>query len=421
MTECVFLNDPAAASISATVVASGPDGIVLDRTVFYARGGGQPGDTGQLRWEGGETAIIDTLKGDSGAILHQPAADAVPPPAGTRVEAAIDWQRRHALMRMHTAMHLLCSLIKGAAVTGGSVGVEKSRLDFDLPVSPKKEDIETQLNALITADHPVRIEWVDESVLDAEPGLVRTMSVKPPRGSGRLRLIRIGDGNEPLDLQPCGGTHIARTGEIGPMRVVKIENKGKQNRRIIIAPAAARRCPWTIRRPEHLVMQLGLPETLPTYGGTLVISMGATTMSIADVLRSKGNRVVKVTTSDTVISAIAKLAEHRIGAVVVEDQWMRPVGIFSERDFVNSIAEFGAQVLTFPVDRLMSAPIVTCQSTDAVETALGAMTLAKIRHLPVIDAGNLVGIVSIGDLVKHRLDEKALEANVLLDIARLHA
>jgi CBS domain-containing protein len=144
-------------------------------------------------------------------------------------------------------------------------------------------------------------------------------------------------------------------------------------------------------------------------------------MSIADVLHSKGSRVVKVGTSDTVISAITKLAEYRIGAVVVEDQWMRPVGIFSERDFVNATAEFGAQVLTFPVDRLMSAPIVTCHSTDQVETALSAMTLAKIRHLPVIDAGNLVGIVSIGDLVKHRLDEKALEANVLLDIARLHA
>jgi CBS domain-containing protein len=144
-------------------------------------------------------------------------------------------------------------------------------------------------------------------------------------------------------------------------------------------------------------------------------------MSIADVLHSKGSRVVKVGASDTVISAIAKLAEYRIGAVVVEDQWMRPIGIFSERDFVNAIAEFGAQVLTFPVDRLMSAPIVTCHSTDRVETALSAMTLAKIRHLPVMDAGNLVGIVSIGDLVKHRLDEKALEANVLLDIARLHA
>jgi misacylated tRNA(Ala) deacylase len=235
MTERVFLHNPAATNISATVTASTPDGIVLDRTVFYARGGGQPGDTGTLRWNGKETIIIDTAKGEDGDVLHLPDPDAVLPPAGTRVDASIDWGRRQALMRMHTAMHLLCSLIKGAAVTGGSVGVEKSRLDFDLPVPPKKEDIEAGLNALIEADHPVRIEWVDEAVLDTDPGLVRTMSVRPPRGSGRLRLIRIGDGNEPLDLQPCGGTHVARTGEIGALRVLKIENKGKQNRRVIIA------------------------------------------------------------------------------------------------------------------------------------------------------------------------------------------
>ena len=155
------------------------------------------------------------------------------------VEAAIDWDRRHRLMRMHTAMHLLCSLIKGAAVTGGSVGADKSRLDFDLPNPPPKEEIEAGLNALIAADHPVRIEWVDESVLDTDPGLVRTMSVKPPRGTGRLRLMRIGEDEALVDLQPCGGTHVSRTGEIGPIRVQKIENKGKQNRRIIIVPADA--------------------------------------------------------------------------------------------------------------------------------------------------------------------------------------
>ena len=144
-------------------------------------------------------------------------------------------------------------------------------------------------------------------------------------------------------------------------------------------------------------------------------------MSISEVLHGKGHQVVKVGMKDTVLSAIAKLAQHRIGAVIVEDQWMHPAGIFSERDFVNATAEHGAKALAFPVERLMSAPIVTCRSTDQVETAMSAMTLAKIRHLPVVDAGKLVGIVSIGDLVKHRLDEKALEANVLLDIARLHA
>lgn len=236
MTEHVFLDDPARASVEAMVLAAGAEGIVLDRTVFYARGGGQPGDTGTLRWDGGETVIVDTVKGQGDAILHQPAPDATLPPPGTRLEARIDWDRRHALMRMHTAMHLLCSLIKGAAVTGGAVGVEKSRLDFDLPAPPQKEDVEAALNALIAADHPVLIEWVDEAVLDTDPGLVRTLSVKPPHGTGRLRLIRIGDGGAPVDLQPCGGTHVSRTGEVGPMRILKIENKGKQNRRVIIVP-----------------------------------------------------------------------------------------------------------------------------------------------------------------------------------------
>jgi misacylated tRNA(Ala) deacylase len=237
MTQRLFLDDPTLASTSATVIASGPAGIVLDRTVFYARGGGQPGDSGVLRWAGGETPITEAVKGEGEAILHLPASDAVLPPVGSAVEAAIDWQRRHAHMRMHTAMHLLCSLIKGAAVTGGSVGADKSRLDFDLPNPPPKEEIEAGLNALIEANHPVRIEWVDEAVLDTDPGLVRTMSVQPPRGTGRLRLMRIGAGETAVDLQPCGGTHVARTGEIGPIRVMKIENKGKQNRRIIIAPA----------------------------------------------------------------------------------------------------------------------------------------------------------------------------------------
>jgi misacylated tRNA(Ala) deacylase len=236
MTERVFLDEPARRSLTAVVVASDPSGIILDRTVFYARGGGQPGDTGVLRWDGGETAIADTVKGEGTAILHLPAPGSVLPPVGASVEAMLDWARRHAHMRMHTTLHLLCSLIKGAAVTGGSVGADKSRLDFDLPASPDKADIEARLNALIQADHPLAIEWVDESVLDTNPGLVRTMSVQPPRGTGRLRLIRIGGGDEPVDLQPCGGTHVARTGEIGAIRVVKIENKGKQNRRIIIAP-----------------------------------------------------------------------------------------------------------------------------------------------------------------------------------------
>ena len=237
MTEKLFLDDPRLRSATATVVSSAPEGIVLDRTVFYARSGGQPGDIGVLRWDGQETPIADTIKGEGETILHVRATGAALPPAGTTVEGEIDWDRRHRLMRMHTAMHLLCSLIKGAAVTGGSVGADRSRLDFDLPNPPPKEQIEAGLNALIEADHPVCIEWVEESVLDTNPDLVRTMSVAPPRGTGRLRLMRIGDNDSLVDLQPCGGTHVARTGEIGRVSVVKIENKGKQNRRIIIAPA----------------------------------------------------------------------------------------------------------------------------------------------------------------------------------------
>ncbi len=239
MTQRLYEDDAQLRGMHATVLTSGPEAIVLDRTVFYARGGGQPGDIGVLRWDGGESPVAETIKGEGATILHVPSPGAALPPVGATVEGTIDWSRRHRLMRMHTAMHLLCSLIKGAAVTGGAVGADKSRLDFDLPNPPPKEEIEAGLNAIIAADHPVRLEWVDEAVLDANPSLVRTMSVQPPRGTGRLRLVRIGEGEVPVDLQPCGGTHVARTGEIGHIAVLKIENKGKQNRRIIIAPADA--------------------------------------------------------------------------------------------------------------------------------------------------------------------------------------
>ncbi len=236
MTQRLYEDDCQLAEMQAQVVSSGPDGVVLDRTVFYARGGGQPGDVGTLRWDAGEARVTDTIKGEGGAIVHVIEAGTDLPPDGAAVTGAVDWARRHRLMRMHTAMHLLCSLIKGAAVTGGSVGADRSRLDFDLPNPPPKDEVEAGLNALIAADHQVHLEWVDESVLDSNPTLVRTMSVQPPRGTGRLRLVRIGPAEAPVDLQPCGGTHVARTGEIGRITVVKIENKGKQNRRIIIAP-----------------------------------------------------------------------------------------------------------------------------------------------------------------------------------------
>jgi misacylated tRNA(Ala) deacylase len=237
MTTRLYQDDAALRSVSATVLASGPDGVVLDRTVFYARAGGQPGDFGTLLWDGGEMTVADTLKGDSAAILHVPAAGATLPPVGATVQAVLDWPRRSAHMRMHSALHLLCAVLPGASVTGGQIGADKSRLDFDLPDPPTKDAIEAGLNALIAADHPISVEWVDESVLDSNPELVRTLSVQPPRGAGRLRLVRIGAGDTPVDLQPCGGTHVARTGEIGVVRVLKIENKGRQNRRIAIALA----------------------------------------------------------------------------------------------------------------------------------------------------------------------------------------
>jgi misacylated tRNA(Ala) deacylase len=234
MTERLFLDQTSLRETTASVIASEPAGIVLDRTIFYARSGGQPGDLGDIVWDGGVCPLIDTIKGDGDTILHIPAPDAVLPPTNAAVTLRLDWARRDILMRMHTALHLLCVVLPGASVTGGSIGVEKSRLDFDLSVPPPKDEIEAGLNALVAADHSISASWVDSSVLDTNPELVRTLSVKPPRGAGLVRLVRIGAGDVPVDLQPCGGTHVASTGLIGRLVVGKIENKGKQNRRITI-------------------------------------------------------------------------------------------------------------------------------------------------------------------------------------------
>ena len=235
MTERLYLTDSTLQSATATVQQADAAGVVLDRSPFYPRAGGQPGDSGTLAWAGGSSVITEARKGEGDTILHVPAEGAALPPPGTEVVAQLDWPRRLAHMRMHTAMHLLCSLLPGASVTGGAVGAEKSRLDFDLPAAPDKEALEQGFAALVAADHPVGAEWVDESVLDTNPGLVRTLSVQPPRGTGRLRLVRIGDGDAPIDLQPCGGTHVGSTGLIGRVRILRIENKGKQNRRISLA------------------------------------------------------------------------------------------------------------------------------------------------------------------------------------------
>lgn len=228
------LDQPRLRTTPARVIAAGPEGVVLDRTCFYPRSGGQPGDCGRLEWAGGGTAIAEARKGVDGTVLHPVAEGAPLPPLGSEVTATIDWERRHRHMRMHTALHLLCALLPGAAVTGGAIGAERSRLDFDLPAAPDRAALEAGFAALLAADHPVGWEWVEESVLDTSPGLVRTLSVQPPRGTGRLRLVRIGPAQAPVDLQPCGGTHVASTGEIGAVRVLKVENKGRQNRRITL-------------------------------------------------------------------------------------------------------------------------------------------------------------------------------------------
>ncbi len=230
--ELIFRDDAYQRSCEAVVVSADETGIRLDRTVFYPMGGGQPGDSGILRLaEGGSLRIVDARKGESlDDVLHIPEEGSALPAPGTAVTAEIDWDRRHRLMRMHTCMHVLCSLIEGD-VTGGQVGEAKSRLDFNLPNTQlDKEALTAALNRIIAEDHPVQPRWITDEELAASPQLVRTMSVKPPSGHGKVRLLEI----EGVDLQPCGGTHVRRTGEIGPVAIGKIENKGRQNRRVNI-------------------------------------------------------------------------------------------------------------------------------------------------------------------------------------------
>jgi misacylated tRNA(Ala) deacylase len=221
-----------ASTVAARVVAQHEKGVILDRTVMYARSGGQPGDTGLLRWDGGEAAVAEAIKGEDGVVIHTLATGAVPPPVGAEVAVSLDWARRHRHMRMHTTMHLLCAVLPGIYATGNQIGAEKSRLDFDLPDPPAKEWLTERLNALIAEDHATGFQWITEAELDANPAMVRTLSVQPPRGAGRIRLVRIGAADRPVDLQPCGGTHVRSTREIGRVEVVKLESKGRQNRRI---------------------------------------------------------------------------------------------------------------------------------------------------------------------------------------------
>ncbi len=230
MTENVFYQDAYATRCSAVVTAIGDGIIALDRSIFYPMGGGQPGDTGKLvLGDGAEIAVTDTRK-DGDNIVHHVEGDTATFKVGDPVVAEIDWDRRHRHMRMHTCLHLLCSLID-APVTGGSVAADKARLDFDLPESTlDKVSLTASLNELVAANHPIGIEWISDRQLEQQAELVRTMSVKPPMGHGKVRLVNIAG----VDLQPCGGTHLKSTGEIGAVRVRKIEKKGKMNRRVIL-------------------------------------------------------------------------------------------------------------------------------------------------------------------------------------------
>ena len=230
MTEEIFRADAYEKQCEAHVTAVDDAGIHLDRTVFYPMGGGQPGDTGLLRLQdGSEISICDARKDNvSGDIVHVPGGDVPADLEGQQVQACIDWERRHRLMRMHTLMHLLCAVIP-AGVTGGSVRDGSGRLDFDLPESTlDKEHIGAELNRLVEENHPVSARWITDDELAANPELVRTMSVTPPAGTGKVRVLEV----QGVDLQPCGGTHVAATGEIGRVRVRKIEKKGKHNRRV---------------------------------------------------------------------------------------------------------------------------------------------------------------------------------------------
>ncbi len=234
MTELLFRDDPYLRSCDATVRGvNDRGGIILDRTVFYAASGGQPGDSGSLRFiDGSEIRIATTVKGETpDEIVHVPASlDVLAEPA-RHVEAEIDWERRHRLMRIHTCMHLLSVLVP-YPVTGGQVADDYGRLDFDVGDGAlDKEELTAHLNEMIAADHPVSAEWISDEELAARPEMVKTMTVKPPIGAGQVRLIRIGD----VDLQPCGGTHVHSTAEIGPVVVSRIESKGARNRRVRIA------------------------------------------------------------------------------------------------------------------------------------------------------------------------------------------
>lgn len=235
MTKPLFREDAYLRRAEAEVLAhTSEGGIVLDQSIFYPTGGGQPGDNGVLHWDDESMAIATAIKGEGETIILVPAEPRALPQVGSVVEQAVDWKRRYGHMRMHTALHLL-SVVVPFGVTGGSIGAERSRLDFDMADAPEdRAALEATLNAHVGADMNISEEWITSAELDANPGMVKTLSVQPPRGAGQIRLVRIGDGTDTIDLQPCGGTHVASTGEIGTLRIGKIEKKGRMNRRIYL-------------------------------------------------------------------------------------------------------------------------------------------------------------------------------------------
>ena len=225
--EELFREDSYLKSCEATVTEARDGAFYVDRTICYPLGGGQPGDTGTVSWGENSIAIADTRYGNDGDIAHHVPESETPPPIGTTVTLTIDWDRRYRHMRMHTAMHLLGSVLR-FDVTGGNISTEKSRLDFNMEEGVDKEAVSKALADLVAADHLVSCRWISEQELDERPELVRTMSVKPPRGKGAVRLLEIAD----VDLQPCGGTHVRSTAEVGAVRIGKVEKKGRQNRRV---------------------------------------------------------------------------------------------------------------------------------------------------------------------------------------------
>jgi misacylated tRNA(Ala) deacylase len=234
VTELLFRDDAYQTAADCRIIGhTAEGGILVDRSIFYATGGGQPGDSGMLDWGGARVPIATALKTEDGIALI-PAEPVAMPPVGAPARQLIDWTRRHRHMRVHTALHLL-SVVIPLPVTGGQIAADKGRLDFDMPEPPgDAAALEEALNSLIARDLTVTDDWITDDELLANPGLVKTMSVRPPTGQGRVRLVRITDGETLVDLQPCGGTHVRRSAEIGRVEIGKIENKGRQNRRVSI-------------------------------------------------------------------------------------------------------------------------------------------------------------------------------------------